>query len=144
MSQQKPRKKFTPEEIRAKVLEDPDSKRIAKAVGLELAAYADMVVDYAMNPDKEPQLQIASDEELRNAGYNPPSAEDVGKFFLAGARGELGLETVRHDQSAFDSTPNGAGKPSLSGDEGQQPATVDSAKSQELMEQVRKGGGKIS
>ncbi|ATB29631.1 hypothetical protein [Melittangium boletus] len=144
MSQQKPRKPLSAEQIRAKVLEDPDSKRIAKAVGLDLAAYADKVVDYAMNPDKEPQLQVASDEALRAAGYDPPSAEDVGKFFLAGANGELGLETVRLDRSGFDASPNGAGKPSLSGTEGQKQATVDSAKSQELMDQVRKGGGRIN
>ncbi len=144
MSEQKPRTKQTAEQIRAKVLEDPDSKRIASAVGLELNAYADMVVDYAMNPEKEPVLSVASDEELKQAGYTAPTAEDVGRFFVAGAKGELGLESVRHDQSGFDASHKGDGKPSLSGAEGSQQPKVDSAKSQELMDQVRKGGGRIN
>lgn len=143
MSEQK-RLKRPVEQVRAELLADPDTKSIAKSMRMDLEAYVELVLDYAQNPDKEPQLKVASQEELAAAGYDAPTAEDVGNFFLAGARGELGLETVRHDKSGFDSAPGAAGKPSLSGAEGQTQASVDSAKSQELMEQVRKGGGKIS
>jgi hypothetical protein len=142
MSQQK-RLKRPVEQVRAELLADPDTKKIAEAMRMDLKAYVELVLDYAQNPDKEPQLKVASQEELAAAGYDAPTPEEVGKFFLAGARGELGLES-QHDKTGFDSAPAASGKPSLSGTEGQTQASVDSSKSQELMDQVRKGGGKFS
>ncbi|HYO53658.1 hypothetical protein [Archangium sp.] len=141
MSQQKPRLKKPVEKVRAELLADADTRRIAKSVGMELEAYVELVLDYAQNPDKQPVLQVASDEELRAAGYEPPTPEEVGNFFVAGARGELGLEGPRFDKSGFDSAPASTGKPSLQGDEGQKPLVSDNPeKRQELLNQVRKGG----
>ncbi|PTL79618.1 hypothetical protein [Vitiosangium sp. GDMCC 1.1324] len=140
MSEQKRLKKPV-EKLRAELLEDSDTKRIAKAVGMELEAYVELVLDYVQNPDKQPVLQVASDEELRAAGYEPPSAEDVGNFFLAGARGELGIGGPDFSKSGFEGAKASAGKPSLQGTEGQQQVrSGDSETSQELLNQVRKGG----
>lgn len=141
MSEQKPRLKKPVEKVRAELLADPDTKRIAKSVGMELEAYVELVLDYAQNPDKQPVLQVADDAELRAAGYEPPTPEEVGNFFVAGARGELGLEGPNFNKSGFDSAPSTAGKPSLQGTEGEKPlAAEDSGKSQELLNQLRKGG----
>jgi hypothetical protein len=129
------------EKIRAELLEDADTRRIAKAVGMELEAYVEMVLDYLQNPDKQPVLKVASDEELRAAGYEAPTPEEVGQFFVAGARGELGIGGPDFTRSGFDSGPATAGKPSLQGNEGQQQLRADDPeKQQELLNQMRKGG----
>ena len=116
MAEQKSRLKRPVEKVRAELLADPDTKRIAKAVKMKLEDYVELVLDYAQHPDKEPVLQVASDEELRNAGYEPPSAKDVAQFFLDGANGKLGLEGPNFNKSGFDSAPAAGGKPSLQGD----------------------------
>lgn len=129
------------EKIRAELLEDADTKRIARAMGVEVEAYVEMVLDYLQNPEKEPVLKVASDEELRAAGYEPPTTEEIGNFFLAGARGELGLGGPDRSKSGFDAGPSTAGKPSLQGTEGQQQVRAeDPEKQKQLLEQLRKGG----
>ncbi|WP_375769053.1 hypothetical protein NR798_46540 [Archangium gephyra] len=141
MSQQKPRLKKPVEKVRAELLADPDTKRIAKSVGMELEAYVELVLDYAQNPDKQPVLQVADDAELRAAGYEAPTPEEVGQFFVAAAKGELGLEGPDFNKSGFESAPSAAGKPSLQGTEGEKPlASDDPEKRQELLNQMRKGG----
>lgn len=124
MAEQKSRLKRPVEKVRAELLADPDTKRIAKAVNMKLEEYVELVLDYAQHPDKEPVLQVASDEELKKAdpNYHPPSAQEVAQFFLDGANGKLGLEGPNFNKSGFDSAPTGsAGKPSLQGDVAQKP-----------------------
>ena len=142
MSQQKPRLKRPLEQVRAELLADSDTQRIAQAVGMELEAYVELVLDYARNPDKQPVLAVASDEELRANGYEPPSAEDVANFFIAGARGELGIGGPQFHTSEFTSGPaTDAGKPSLTGESRQAPLVPDDPeKRQELLNQLKKGG----
>jgi hypothetical protein len=120
---QKPRLKRPVEQVRAELLADPDTKRIARAVGMELAEYVELVLDYAQNPDKQPVLQIADDAELRANGYEPPSNEEIANFFIAGAKGELDLGGPDFNKSGFESAPskpavsldgNGKGGPSRS------------------------------
>lgn len=143
MSQQKRLKKPV-EKVRAELLADPDTKRIARSVGMELEAYVEMVLDYIQNPDKQPVLQVASDAELKAAGYDAPTPEEVGKFLLAGAKGEIDLGGgPDFSKSGFESAPASAGKPSLKGDAGQQQQQLssdDPEKDQELRNQLRKGG----
>jgi hypothetical protein len=145
---QKPRLKRPVEQVRAELLSDPETKRIAKAVGMELEAYVNLVLDYAQNPDKEPILEVAPDEELRAAGYNPPSAEDVANFFIAGAKGEIDLGEKGPDfsKSEFESSAAAGGKPSIAVTPGQAPsAPSDPAKRDDLMDQLKKGsrGGSV-
>jgi hypothetical protein len=115
-SAQKPRLKRPVEQVRAELLNDPDTKRIAKAVGMELKDYVEMVLDYAQNPDKEPMMNVAPDEELRAAGYEPPSTEEVAKFFVDTAKEMIKEGDSKFGKSAFESgKPAAGGKPSLSG-----------------------------
>jgi hypothetical protein len=50
------------EVVRAELLKDADTKRIAKAVGMELEAYVELVLQYAQDKDKEPVLDVVEDE----------------------------------------------------------------------------------
>lgn len=101
------------EVVRAELLKDADTKRIAKAVGMELEAYVELVLQYAQDKDKEPVLNVASDEELRANGFNPPSDEQVAQVLMAAARGELGVNQ-EFQKSGFESASSKKG-PSLSG-----------------------------
>ena len=117
-SGQKPRLKRPVEQVRAELLDDPDTKRIAKSVGMELKDYVEMVLDYAQNPDKQPIMNVAPDEELRAAGYEPPSTEEVAKFFIDTANEMIkqGPGGANYTKSGFESgKPASSGKPSLSG-----------------------------
>jgi len=101
------------EVVRAELLKDPDTKRIAKAVGMELEAYVELVLQYAQDKDKEPVLNVVSDEELRAAGFNPPTAEDVAKLLVTAAKGEMGVHP-EFDKSEFQASSGPKG-PSLTG-----------------------------
>lgn len=79
------------EVVRAELLNDADTKRIAKAVGMELAEYVELVLKYAQDKDKEPVLAIVSDEELQANGFKTPSNDDVAKLLVTAAKGELGV-----------------------------------------------------
>ena len=101
----------------------------------------ELVLDYAQNPGKEPVLNVASDEDLRAAGYEPPSVEEVAKFFLDGASGKIALDNgPDFNKSGFEGGGANAGKPSLSGDSNQKPVASDQ-KSQELLNGMNNKGG---
>ncbi|AEI68305.1 hypothetical protein [Corallococcus macrosporus] len=140
MSEQKSRLKRPVEILRAEMLADPDTQRIAKSLDMELEAYVELVLEYAQNPDKEPTLIVAPDEELRAAGYNPPTTKDVANFFIAAANGELGIGPPKSYYTGFEGKQEDGNKPSLRGDEGQEPVKVDEETSQKLRQQVPKGG----
>jgi hypothetical protein len=71
---------MTPEEARAKILADPNTARIAKELSIPLEEYVNMVLHFAMNPGAEPELVMASDEDLRAHGFNPPSIKEVENY----------------------------------------------------------------
>ncbi|MFY1825507.1 hypothetical protein ACN47A_06315 [Myxococcus fulvus] len=144
MSESKPRLKRPVENVRAELLADPDTQRIAKSVGMELAAYVELVLDYAQHPEKEPVLQVVPDEILKQSGYEPASIEEVGEFFLGAARGELGLGPPPAYYSGFESKPApGAGKPSLRGDENQPQVEVDEETRKALLKHVPRGPDRL-
>jgi hypothetical protein len=102
------------EVVRAELLKDADTKRIAKAVGMELEAYVELVLQYAQDKDKEPVLNVVEDEELRANGFNPPTAEQAAQVLIAAAKGELGVNQ-EFQKSDFQAASAKKG-PSLSGD----------------------------
>ncbi|MFY2563102.1 hypothetical protein ACN469_36240 [Corallococcus terminator] len=137
MSEQKPRLTRPVENVRAELLADPDTQRIAKSVGMELAAYVELVLDYATHPEKEPVLKVVPDEALKAAGYDPPTLQEVGEFFKSAARGELGLGPPASYSTGFEANQAGSqNKPSLRGDESQPRAEVDGAKGQDLLKNL--------
>ena len=70
----------TPEQVaavRAKVVADPNTKRIADSLEMPFDEYVEMVMKYVANPNLEPQLHIASDADLRAAGVPVPDMNEV-------------------------------------------------------------------
>jgi hypothetical protein len=125
------------EVVRAELLKDADTKRIAKAVGMELEAYVELVLQYAQDKDKEPVLDVVSDEELKANGFNPPSTEEVAKVLMSAARGDMGVNQ-EFEKSEFTSSqapkgPSLTGAPTKSGEVPQVNA--------DLSDQVKKGRG---
>jgi hypothetical protein len=102
------------EVVRAELLKDPDTKRIAKAVGMELEPYVELVLQYAQDKDKEPEVHVVSDEELKKNGFNVVTAEEAGKMLVSIAKGEFGVDQS-FQNSEFESSSGPKG-PSLSGD----------------------------
>jgi hypothetical protein len=102
------------EVVRAELLNDADTKRIAKAVGMELEAYVELVLQYAQDKDKEPELHVVSDEELKRNGFNVITSEDAANLLIAVAKGELGV-SQEFQKSEFESSSGPKG-PSLTGD----------------------------
>ncbi len=129
------------EVVRAELLKDPDTKRIAKAVGMELEAYVELVLQYAQDKDKEPELAVVSDEELRRNGFNPLSAEEAADILIKGMKGELPGSVPDFDSSKFVQDKGGSGKPSLSASQGQAPTgPQDPAAQKALQDQLKRGG----
>jgi hypothetical protein len=70
-------------------------------------------------------MNVAPDEELRAAGYEPPSTEEVAKFFVDTAKEMIKEGGNKYAKSEFESgKPASSGKPSLSGS-APQPIKVD-------------------
>lgn len=144
MSQETPMKKRALkrpiEEIRAELMKDPDTARIAKAVGMELPAYVDKVLDYLQYPEKRPVFEVADEEDMRATGYEPMSEQDVHDLFAAAARGDL-TPGAQYQKSGFDAAPGGKKAPVTTvPPSGAAPSgPQDDAKRQELMEQIKKG-----
>jgi hypothetical protein len=63
--------------VRAELLADPETKEIAKTLGVDLEAYVDLVLDYAMHPEKEPVLEVADEEELLATGADIPLEDEI-------------------------------------------------------------------
>lgn len=71
------------EVARQQLLGDENTKRIASSLGIELAEYVEMVLDYAQHPDKEPMVEVLNAEDLAQveaAGQAPTRAEVMQWF----------------------------------------------------------------
>lgn len=146
MSQESPGKKrglTRPiEVVRAELLKDPETKRIADAVSMKLEDYVELVLQYAQDKDKEPVLNVIPDEQAKAAGMPVHTVEEVGQFFIDAARGELPGMGNPFAKSEFETREGTAGKPSLSDAAGETvKGPADEAKRQELLDQVKKGSG---
>lgn len=71
-----------PEALRKQLMDDPDTRGIAKNLGVELKAYVDQVVHYVMNPKEEPSFYIVEDEDLRAMGLEPPDEDAIGRHII--------------------------------------------------------------
>lgn len=105
------------EVIRAELLKDPDTKRIAKAVGMDLEAYVELVLEYAQDKDKQPVLQVMSDAELRAKGFDPHTPEEAAQVIISAVKGEKAQPAPSQEfqKSEFQPSPSAKG-PALSGD----------------------------
>jgi hypothetical protein len=67
------------ETLRAKLLKDPDTQKIAKNLNFELNDYAGLVAHFKVTGE-EPQLFVAPDKVLKDNGFNPPTMEKLTGF----------------------------------------------------------------
>jgi hypothetical protein len=133
------------EVVRAELLKDPETKKIAQAVSMELADYVELVLKYAQDKDKEPEVAVVSDEELRKNGFNPLSAEEAADILIKGMKGELPGSPPDFEASKFTQGSGAtAGKPSLTAPQGQASAPTgprDPEAQKALQDQLKRGGG---
>jgi hypothetical protein len=70
----------TPNELlvaKRKVIEDPNTKRIAESLGMPFDDYVALVMKYVENPNMEPVLTVVPDDVLRSQGFNPPTRPEI-------------------------------------------------------------------
>jgi hypothetical protein len=129
------------EVVRAELLKDPETKKIAQAVSMKLEDYVELVLKYAQDKDKEPELAVVSDEELKKNGFTPMSSEEAANILIKGMKGELPGSPPDFDASKFTQGKATAGKPSLSPQQSQAPSgPQDPAAQKALQDQLKRGG----
>jgi hypothetical protein len=129
------------EVVRAELLKDPETKKIAEAVSMELEEYVELVLQYAQDPDKEPELAVVSDEELMENGFTPLSSEEAADILIQGMKGQLPGSAPDFEESNFTQDKAAAGKPALSAPQGASPnGPQDPAAQKALQEQLKRGG----
>ncbi|QRK12414.1 hypothetical protein JQX13_21750 [Archangium violaceum] len=128
------------EEIRAELMKDPDTARIAKAVNMELPAYVEKVLDYLQHPEKKPVFEVADEADLRATGYEPMDEKGVHDLFAAVVSGDLEPGS-QYRKSGFDA----AGAAGRKGPVTEVPANgvvpsapEDASTRQDLMDQIKK------
>ena len=77
--------------VRQRLLVNAETQEIAKNLGMELAEYVEMILDYAQHPEKEPILQVLDDETVASLGGEVPSTADVKAWLQAVQDGEIDL-----------------------------------------------------
>ena len=68
--------------IKARVLADPNTAKIAAEFGVSVDEYADQVVHYALNPKADPEMVVAEDEDLRAAGFEVPDEQAMAQYLI--------------------------------------------------------------
>lgn len=64
--------------LKAKILADPNVAKIAAALGVPLDDYVNQIGFYINNPDVQPAVLQASDEDIKkHIGIDPPTFEQV-------------------------------------------------------------------
>lgn len=68
------------EELLKKITADPNTAKIAKAVGVPFQDYVEMVLKFALNPNANLELEILPDEQVEAMGVKVPSDKDMADF----------------------------------------------------------------
>ena len=79
------------EVVRQQLMEDEDTISIAKSFEMPLEAYVEMVLEYALDPDKEPEITLLDDEVQQTHGEKLPTQHEVMKWLEQVASGEIEL-----------------------------------------------------
>ena len=72
--------KKDPQAIREAIAADPNTAVIAEAIGYELGEYVEQVLEYVLNPKKELNLVVYSDEEMAERGITPVDPMVIANF----------------------------------------------------------------
>lgn len=63
--------------LREELLADPEAQAIAKMFGITIDAYADLVLEFALNPEKEPELELIDDEDFEECEVRVPDEATI-------------------------------------------------------------------
>ena len=69
----------SPEALKKKLLDDPNTPKLAETLGLSLEDYVQLVLHYATSGE-QPQFFVVSDENLRKLGYEPPDPKAMSAY----------------------------------------------------------------
>lgn len=83
------------EEVRAELLADKDVKEQARLLQIDVEAYVEKILDYALNPEKPPQLVITPDEELKAKDPSVPTVEELQTHLQKIVDGEISLNRAQ-------------------------------------------------
>lgn len=73
----------TPEAIRAALLADPNTAAVAETIGVDVDAYIEQIIHFAMNPSAEPNVGIMTVEEMKAQGITPPASDaEIGQYLI--------------------------------------------------------------
>lgn len=87
------------EEVRAELLQDPNTRQIADKLGMKLEEYVELVLDYAQHPEKQPEFNLISDGEAKAKGV--ATTAEVKQWFEGVADGKVDLREP-HERDEFD------------------------------------------
>lgn len=94
------------EDIRAELMKDKHTKDIAKTIGMPLAEYVELVLQYVKDPDKQPTFNTLPEPEVKKHGGS--TVEDVKEWFQGVLDGKVKVAADR-EQDAFSSEKSAAG-----------------------------------
>ena len=79
--------------IEADLMKDPETAAIASELGLSVEEYVTMVMDYAKNPDKDPQMEVIPDEIIMqmDPDERPATMAEVQAWMRKVDSGEIDL-----------------------------------------------------
>lgn len=88
--------------VRDELMNDPNTHELAKTLGVEVEEYIDLVIEYAQNPEKEPELYVIEEEDALEEGIEIPTYKEVGDWLKAIESGEVEFGPKKlHEQSTF-------------------------------------------
>lgn len=90
--------KKSPEALRKQLMEDPNTKGIAKNLGVTLEEYVKQVLHFVAHPNEEPSLYIVEDEDLRGMGLEPPDEKAIGKFVVEAAKVSAAADSTEYNE----------------------------------------------
>lgn len=104
----KPRRPI--EEVRAELMVSPETQELAKTLGLSLEDYVEKVLSYYKDPSKEPMVYVASEEQIRAAGVEPPTEKAIVDYLTKVNKGEIDLRP-EHMRDQFETGRPGPSAP---------------------------------
>src|SRR5437879_6176664 len=69
-----------PKAVRKKILADPNTAKIADTLQIPLEDYVDQVVEYVLNPKKDPDLVVIKDDDLKKLGLFAPNPREMANY----------------------------------------------------------------
>ena len=98
---------------RAQLLADPTVHAIAEALEIEPEEYVEQVLHYAKNKDAEPELKVADEEDLYDAGVEPVDALEILQWIGQIADGTISLDATSETVGDGFDRDNGGRKDTL-------------------------------